>query len=168
MIVLCNIAIFTGLHIYVFNDMEYPTMPAILSLDIKTQEGCAAFNAAWVPYEEEMLLSTTKILSSVGAYVMLLLITFLIIEVFLGLFDEAIISTLHCMACDMELNGGRPKYGPPSFHEKMNEVLGNPDLDNGKDRDAEAIAGENSPRNPNDQTNMPMNAPPQGQPMMGQ
>lgn len=91
----------------------------------------------------------------------MLVITFLVIEVFLGLFDEAIVSTLHCMACDMELNDGRPKYGPPSFHEKMNEVLGNPDLDTGN---------ANEPKNPDgevDQTAMPMN-PPQGQPVMMQ
>lgn len=80
-----------------------------------------------------------SLVASILAYVMLLAITFLVIEIFLGLFDEAVVSTLHCMACDMELNDGRPKYGPPSFHEKMNEILGDPDLDPGQTpKDAEA------------------------------
>lgn len=78
---------------------------------------------------------------------MLLAVTFLVIEIFLGLFDEAVVSTLHCMACDMELNDGRPKFGPPSFHEKMNEILGDPDLDNGVGKGADPEA------NPADQTN---------------
>jgi len=86
-------------------------------------------------------------MSTVLAYFMLIAITFLVIEIFLGLFDEAVVSTLHCMAFDMELNDGRPKYGPPSFHEKMNEILGNPDLDNGATKDPEAGLG-----NANDQT----------------
>ena len=71
---------------------------------------------------------------------MLLAVTFLVIEIFLGLFDEAVVSTLHCMACDMELNDGRPKFGPPSFHEKMNEILGDPDLDNGVEKGADPEA----------------------------
>lgn len=59
-------------------------------------------------------------------YVMVILITLLIADIFLGLFDEAVISTLHCMAMDMELNGGYPKYGPPTYHEKMKEILDDP------------------------------------------
>ena len=90
-----------------------------------------------------------RVMSTVLAYFMLIAITFLVIEIFLGLFDEAVVSTLHCMAFDIELsNDERPKYGPPSFHEKMNEVLGNPDLDNGNTKeDPEAGLG-----NPVDQT----------------
>jgi hypothetical protein len=59
-------------------------------------------------------------------YVLLILLTLLIADIFLGLFDEAVISTLHCMAMDMELNGGYPKYGPPTYHEKMKEILDDP------------------------------------------
>jgi hypothetical protein len=57
-------------------------------------------------------------------YVVVFLITIVISNIFLGLFDEAVLATLHCMAMDMELNEGRPKYGPPNFHEKIKEVLG--------------------------------------------
>jgi hypothetical protein len=41
----------------------------------------------------------------------------------LGLFDEAIMATLHCLALDMDVNGGIPKWGPPTFHEKMKAIL---------------------------------------------
>ena len=59
-------------------------------------------------------------------YIVMIVLTLLIADIFLGLFDEAVISTLHCMAMDMELNYGYPKYGPPTYHEKMKEVLDNP------------------------------------------
>lgn len=62
-------------------------------------------------------------MTNIGAFIMMFLLTLVIIEVFLGLFDEAVVSTLHCMALDMELNGGKPAYGPPSFHEKINEAM---------------------------------------------
>ena len=57
-------------------------------------------------------------------YVVVFFITIVISKIFLGLFDEAVLATLHCMAMDMELNEGRPKYGPPNFHEKIKEILG--------------------------------------------
>jgi hypothetical protein len=41
----------------------------------------------------------------------------------LGLFDEAIMATLHCLALDMDVNGGIPKWGPPTFHLKMKAIL---------------------------------------------
>jgi hypothetical protein len=41
----------------------------------------------------------------------------------LGLFDEAIMATLHCLALDIDVNGGVPKWGPPTFHEKMKAIL---------------------------------------------
>merc|ERR1712072_1426766 len=40
----------------------------------------------------------------------------------LGLFDEAIMATLHCLALDMDVNGSMPKWGPPTFHEKMKAI----------------------------------------------
>ena len=57
-------------------------------------------------------------------YFIVFLITIIISNIFLGLFVEAVISTLHCMAMDLELNNGRPKYGTPNFHEKIKNFLG--------------------------------------------
>lgn len=41
----------------------------------------------------------------------------------LGLFDDAIRATLMCFAIDMDLNNGSPQYGPPTFHEKLEEIM---------------------------------------------
>lgn len=40
-------------------------------------------------------------------------------KVFLGLFDEAIMSTLQCVAIDMDLNNGVPKFGSASFQKNI-------------------------------------------------
>lgn len=45
--------------------------------------------------------------------------SFVTATIFLGLFDEATIATITCMAIDQDLNEGTPKFGPPSFHTKM-------------------------------------------------
>ena len=45
-------------------------------------------------------------------------------HLFLCLFDEAIVATLHCMSIDMELNKGEVKFGSPSFHEKLASIYG--------------------------------------------
>lgn len=42
---------------------------------------------------------------------------------FLGLFDEAILATLQCVAIDMDFNGGHPKYGSSSFQTNMQIIL---------------------------------------------
>jgi len=51
-----------------------------------------------------------------------LLVTKMIACLFLGIFDDAVIGTLHCMALDMELNGGTPSYGPPEYHKQLAEI----------------------------------------------
>jgi len=40
----------------------------------------------------------------------------------MGLFDDAIRAVLMCFAIDMDLNNGSPKYGPPTFHEKLEAI----------------------------------------------
>jgi len=42
---------------------------------------------------------------------------------FLGLFDEAILATLQCVAIDMDFNGGHPKFGSSSFQTNMQIIL---------------------------------------------
>ena len=57
------------------------------------------------------------------------------------------------MACDMELNDGRPKYGPPSYHEKMSEIIEKPE----------------KPKNDNENSMIvPVNTPHYGEPMQQQ
>ena len=43
-----------------------------------------------------------------GPIVIIALSTFVTAQIFLGLFDEATIATLHCLAIDMDLNEGKP------------------------------------------------------------
>ena len=57
-------------------------------------------------------------------YVIVIIISMVSTMIFFNLFDKVVISTLHCMALDMEVNGGRPHFGPPSFHDKLKEIAG--------------------------------------------
>lgn len=41
-------------------------------------------------------------------------------QLFLGLFDEAIICILQCVAIDMDLHAGMPRFGSESFRKSMN------------------------------------------------
>jgi len=42
-------------------------------------------------------------------------------ELFLGLFGESVTATLMCLAVDLELHG-TATYGPPTFHEKLDQI----------------------------------------------
>ena len=114
----------------------------------------------------------------VPLYLLVVMLTLLIADIFLGLFDEAVVSTLHCMAMDMECNGGYPKFGPPTYHEKMKEVLDDPIFE----QDREEFASYGNPpmgappppsEPPGNMTMQPMMAPgqpgmmPMGAPMPG-
>lgn len=45
-------------------------------------------------------------------------VTYISASIFLGLFDEAVLSMMTCLAIDIDLNG-EPKYGPPTFHDAL-------------------------------------------------
>jgi hypothetical protein len=49
--------------------------------------------------------------------------TFIIAELFIGFFHQAVKATLMCLAVDTELNG-EVRFGTPSFHEKMDSAYG--------------------------------------------
>ena len=53
MIVLCNFAIFTGLHIYAFNDSGYASMPTMPSR-IDNSSDCKALKNEWDVYYKEV------------------------------------------------------------------------------------------------------------------
>lgn len=46
------------------------------------------------------------------------IVTFVVVGVFLGSFDDAVLATLMALAVDIEVNG-EVKGGTPSFHEKL-------------------------------------------------
>ena len=50
------------------------------------------------------------------------ILSFLVSVITLGLFDDAIRATLMCFAIDKDLNNGTCQYGPPTFHEKLEEL----------------------------------------------
>lgn len=58
-----------------------------------------------------------------GSYAVVLVLSLIVVDIFIGLFDEAVVATIHCYAMDIELHGGAPAYGPPSFHEKLREIM---------------------------------------------
>jgi len=51
-----------------------------------------------------------------GPMVMIGVAAFITAHIFLCLFDEATMATLHCLAIDMDLHQGKPQFGPPTFH----------------------------------------------------
>jgi hypothetical protein len=56
-----------------------------------------------------------------GPIVLVGFITFIAATVFLGLFNNAVLALMTCLALDMDMNG-EPKYGPPTFHDKIGEI----------------------------------------------
>ena len=62
--------------------------------------------------------------SVMGPLILIGFMTFVIACIFLGLFDEAVLATIHCYAVDADLNGGTPAFGPVSYHEKLSRIDG--------------------------------------------
>lgn len=50
-------------------------------------------------------------------------ITYITANIFLSLFDEAVLGLMTCLAVDMDLNN-EPKYGPPTFHDALDGLHG--------------------------------------------
>jgi choline transporter-like protein 2/4/5 len=48
--------------------------------------------------------------------------SFMTASIFLGLFDTAVMALMTCLAIDMDMNAGSPKFGPPTFHDSMNKI----------------------------------------------
>jgi hypothetical protein len=49
-------------------------------------------------------------------------ITYIAASVFLGLFDETVLALVTSLCVDIDLNG-KPKYGPPTFHETIDNLF---------------------------------------------
>lgn len=50
------------------------------------------------------------------------LISYIIASLFLGIFENAVLALMTCLCVDMDLHDGVPKYGPATFHDKMEKV----------------------------------------------
>jgi len=64
---------------------------------------------------------TDEISSPAGPILVVAIFTYVCASIFLGLFDEAVMALMTCLAIDSDLNG-EPKYGPPTFHEALDTV----------------------------------------------
>merc|ERR1719473_2496837 len=51
-------------------------------------------------------------------------VSLIVAIIFLGQFDEAVMSTLVCFAVDSDLHDGEPKFGPKSYHDKLSKIYG--------------------------------------------
>jgi len=61
---------------------------------------------------------TEEVSSIASPMVIVALMTYISASVFLGLFDEAVLAMMTCLAIDSDLHG-EPKYGPPTFHDAL-------------------------------------------------
>lgn len=59
----------------------------------------------------------------VGPLFMVAIVTYLISNLFLGIFDEVVLSLMTCLAIDSDLHDGVPVYGPPTFHDSFGEKV---------------------------------------------
>lgn len=66
-----------------------------------------------------------EITSVIGPVVVVCVVTYLTASLFLGMFDTAVMAILTCLALDMDLHGGEPRFGPPTFHEHYEKMKGN-------------------------------------------
>ena len=48
--------------------------------------------------------------------------TYLTASVFLSVYDTAVLALMTCLAMDLDLNGNKPKFGPPTFHEAISNI----------------------------------------------
>lgn len=49
-------------------------------------------------------------------------VSFMTASIFLGLFDTAVMALMTCLAIDMDMNDGTPKFGPPTFHDRTGKI----------------------------------------------
>lgn len=111
------------------------------------------------------------------AYLIAFIISAIVVDIFLGLFDEAVLATIHCYALDVELNG-TASYGPPTFHQKLAEIMATEEWKKMTATDDDGEPGANEPPKPAammapapgaqpGQPGMMMGGPVQGQMPMG-
>jgi hypothetical protein len=65
------------------------------------------------------------------------LITWMCASLFLGIFENAVLALMMCLAADSDLHDGTPEYGPPTFHDGIAKVkgVGHEVHDEGEDSD---------------------------------
>jgi choline transporter-like protein 2/4/5 len=65
-----------------------------------------------------------EVSSPAGPIIIVGIFTYIAASIFLGIFDEAVMALMTCLAIDTDLHGA-PKYGPPTFHDSL-DAIANP------------------------------------------
>ena len=68
-------------------------------------------------------LQQNDFISLVGPILMMTILTYFLSNVFLGIYDEIIMSILLCISVDMDINEEDIKCGPPNLHRQMFKVF---------------------------------------------
>lgn len=64
---------------------------------------------------------TEEVSSLIGPFSVVGLVTWFTASVFLGLFDTTVMAMSTCLAVDTDAHG-HPEFGPPTYHDGMNEL----------------------------------------------
>jgi len=72
-------------------------------------------------FKEAEGMSSLGYVVPICAFMTISLVTVII---FLGLFDESVLACTICYSIDTDLHDGRTEFGPPTFHEKLDDLYG--------------------------------------------
>lgn len=76
-----------------------------------------------------------------GPVAVSVLLTYMISSLFLGIFENAVLALMTCLAVDKDLHDGEPKYGPATFHDSIEKVKKHGDPADVGDSDEEEQKG---------------------------
>jgi len=73
-----------------------------------------------------------------GPVAVSVLLTYMISSLFLGIFENAVLALMTCLAVDMDLNGDEAKWGPRTFHDKVAKMKEGHKVDDESDDEQKA------------------------------
>jgi len=71
---------------------------------------------------KNITFDTAEVSSLIGPMTAVGIVTYFTASIFLGLFDTTVMAMMTCLAVDMDLHDNHPRFGPPTFHDKMEKV----------------------------------------------
>lgn len=85
--------------------------------------GITVFNTflAWL-FMKHVSKSAEAVSNPYFPLIFVALVTFFLVSVFLGMFDESVLSMLTSTCADMDINGGEPQWGPATLHKVLDEM----------------------------------------------
>lgn len=57
-----------------------------------------------------------------GPLFIVALTTFMLVSIFLGMFDEAVLALMTSFCADLDINDKKPKWGPESLHKALEKI----------------------------------------------